>query len=475
MPKSSPADPPHLWKQPGSSKWYARVRVPPSAGLNSSHIKRSLRTASKAEALRRLSAVVATIKTEIEAARRDSEGHTKGRGESDLEAAIYWRDRIKAAGADPAKGVPPEMFAEFSVEVDKRLGEVVGETEDYDGSVEPAYAPDRERRAQAFVAMVSGRLPVGAELDRFFDEQRPASSYRSRIKLAVKRLGEWLAERPAGDAVQAVNRATAARYVDYLSSTMATAATVNSHVSALGTYWSWMAKRNDIGPNPWKEQQRPSRASDLSAEKRAFTDEEVVAFLGGQTSRTLHDAMRLALLTGMRLSEIARLRVRDVTDEAFTVADSKTKAGVRKVPLHADLKSLITRRRGDKEPAAYLLEELNAPAGRPERRGQKVGERFTTYRRDLGLDERDEGRRQANGDFHSFRRWHITKLEQAGVAPHLIAALVGHEEGRDFLALIRYSAGPSASQLVDALRGVQLPKGALPDSPAGRLMGRSSK
>lgn len=274
---------------------------------------------------------------------------------------------------------------------------------------------------------------------------------------------------------QAVTRATAARYVDYLATTMATAATVNSHVSALSAYWDWMDRRNDLGPNPWKQQQRPSRSTDLSAEKRAFTDEEVVKLLGGETSLTLHDAMRLALLTGMRLSELARLRVQDVGAEVISVADSKTRAGVRKVPLHPLLAALVERRRAGKEPDAFLLEELKAPKGRPERRGQKVGERFTTYRRDLGLDERDEGRRQANADFHSFRRWHITKLEQAGVAPHLIAALVGHEEGRDFLALIRYSAGPSPSQLADALRRVQLPADALRESPAGRLMGRTPK
>lgn len=202
MPKSSAADPPNLWRQPGSSKWYARVRVPPSAGLKSSHIKRSLRTASKAEALRRLSAVVAAIRTEIEAARRDPEGHTKGRPRTDLEAALYWRERIKAAGADPAKGVPLDLDAEFSAEVDSRLGEVVGETEEPDGTIAPAFAADRERRTLAFVAMVGGRLPVAAELDRFFEEQQPASSYRSRITLAVKRLGEWLAGRPSGDATK---------------------------------------------------------------------------------------------------------------------------------------------------------------------------------------------------------------------------------------------------------------------------------
>ena len=151
--------------------------------------------------------------------------------------------------------------------------------------------------------------------------------------------------------------------------------------------------------------------------------------------------------------------------------EAKTKAGQRRVPVHPQLQALIKRRSAGKASDAKLFDELKAPPSRPDRAAGKVTERFTAYRRTLGLDDRLEGRRQANADFHSFRRRHITKLEQAGVPPHIISALVGHEEGREFLALQRYSAGPSMDQLVDAVGRLALPTQAPADSPLGPRMG----
>lgn len=52
------------------------------------------------------------------------------------------------------------------------------------------------------------------------------------------------------------------------------------------------------------------------------------------------------------------------------------------------------------------------------------------WRRDLNLDARQEGRRQSDADFHSFRRRLATKAEQAGQPPHTISAVLGHKEGR---------------------------------------------
>ena len=71
VPVKRPDDPPHLVLRKGSSKYYAKVRVPPSLGWRSQHIVKSLGTSSRAEAMRRLPVVVAEIRKEIEAARRD--------------------------------------------------------------------------------------------------------------------------------------------------------------------------------------------------------------------------------------------------------------------------------------------------------------------------------------------------------------------------------------------------------------------
>lgn len=472
----SSVNPPHLWLRPGSTVYQARVRVPPSANLRNSHIVRSLRTRVRSEALKRLPVVVAEIRLEIEAARQAAQPGrpcAKRTEEArELEHARWWAQRIGAAGGDPTREeVPEALEAEWDRELEDRYGDPVGELELPGGEVSAVYAPEADARGDRFRAWVRGALPVAGELERYLTEKDLKASYRSRIKLATARLATWLRKEQGADNIRLLSTRTAALYVDNLTSGDITVETANSHVSALSAYWRWMVRRGLADQNPWREQQRTPKKTGRNSQKRSFTDEEVAALFSGETYLTLHDMMRLSILSGMRQDEVASLRVENVERKFFNITDAKTPAGVRRVPIHPSLKSLVARRTRGKAPTDFLLEELKAPPSREDRRGAKAGERFTAYRRDLGLDERLPGRRQANADFHSFRRWFITKLEQAGVAPQIIAAIVGHEEGRDFLALLRYSAGPSAEQLHDAVGLVRLPKGAPVASPPGPLMG----
>lgn len=77
--------------------------------------------------------------------------------------------------------------------------------------------------------------------------------------------------------------------------------------------------------------------------------------LNGATYQTLHDLMRIAALGGMRISEICDLRVGSVEDGVFNVEDAKTKAGIRRVPIHSDLVVLVERRTKDKSGSDYLI------------------------------------------------------------------------------------------------------------------------
>jgi hypothetical protein len=56
-----------------------------------------------------------------------------------------------------------------------------------------------------------------------------------------------------------------------------------------------------------------------------------------------------------------------------------------------------------------------------------LSKRFNRYRKDLGVHEQDEGKRQSRVDFHSFRRWLITKADQADIPPHIIEIEGGNE------------------------------------------------
>jgi integrase len=47
----------------------------------------------------------------------------------------------------------------------------------------------------------------------------------------------------------------------------------------------------------------------------------------------------------------------------------------------------------------------------------------------MGVDDSREGARCSKVNFHSFRRWFITKLEEAVVPEHVVAKIAGHARG----------------------------------------------
>lgn len=471
---------PHLYRRGGSGKLYARVRIPPSAGLQGTHKERSLRTADMAEAKRRLPHVVAELKADIEAARRDPSGAVKGgsRMTPDEEAA-WWRDRLRAEALAPPSD--PNVYSEreaFTERLHEIAGEPMASELEEDGSevVEVSrFNPERERLADEMQEAVIGHgLTVGAELERYFAQTTHTLRYQSRTRLAVRRLGGWLKAERGQDRRELVTRYVAGLFIDHLSATSTSAVTAGSYLSSLCSYWRWMIAKGVMpkgSENPWQGQPRPVVKNAKEGEKRPFTDAEVVTLLAGETYSTLHDLMRVAALSGMRVGEIGRLSVSECAGGVFDITATKTEAGVRKVPIHPALKALVERRSKGKAADAYLFDELKAPPSRPRERTGKASERFTAYRRAMKVDARAEGQRQSDVDFHSFRRWFVTKAEQAGQPPHLISAVVGHAEGRQGMTLGTYSGGPSEAQRRAVVEAVVLPKGAPVESPGGQAMG----
>ncbi len=164
--------------------------------------------------------------------------------------------------------------------------------------------------------------------------------------------------------------------------------------------------------------------------------------------------MQIAALSGLRIEEICRLQVQDCDQGVFNIRVSKTHAGIRKVPIHSELVVAVDQRVKGKNPSDFLIHELGPP--RSDKSGQKrsmpLTKEFTRYRRKLGIDERPNGRRRSLVNFHSFRRWFITKAEQAEQHPWIIEAVVGHQ--RQGMTLSVYAQGPSVEQLTECVQSV---------------------
>ena len=150
------------------------------------------------------------------------------------------------------------------------------------------------------------------------------------------------------------------------------------------------------------------------------------------------------------------LKVGETEDGLFRFKRQKKEKSDRDIPIHPDLHEIIMRRIEGKSPDDDLFPEWPAPkppSMKP--RSSYFSKRFTFYSKKIGVREEVEGKRRSLVNFHSFRRWFITKLEHARVPGELNSAIVGHARGS--LTLDRYSSGPELQAALEAISMVKLP------------------
>ena len=180
------------------------------------------------------------------------------------------------------------------------------------------------------------------------------------------------------------------------------------------------------------------RSSSTSAGRSRYVDDELILIFSHPvfTEHELNFPYQyfcplVALLSGARLNELCQLRLSDITEEdgitILNITDddetkTKTKAGIRRVPVHPFLLKLgfgeyIKSRKGH-----HMLFDglrLEAETGRW---SANASAWYGRFRESIDL-------RQRGKDFHSFRHNVISMLIDKEVDERLIKALVGHAEG----------------------------------------------
>jgi hypothetical protein len=183
---------PKLFKRSGSKSWQVKVKVPVGAG-GPGQIWRSLKTADRAEAARRAPFVVAQIRSEIEAARRNSDGtrkDTKGDPtDEDRKQAEWWAAQRQPDPNRPGRWViPQELELAWEHTVEAMLGSPLRPvTGDEEG---PEYDPAREAATLRFIGQTTGTVvSVAAELERYLAQEGLKASYSSRTRPRTGRSG----------------------------------------------------------------------------------------------------------------------------------------------------------------------------------------------------------------------------------------------------------------------------------------------
>lgn len=127
------------------------------------------------------------------------------------------------------------------------------------------------------------------------------------------------------------------------------------------------------------------------------------------------------MYSGMRIEEICSLTTADIITrdsvKCMSIQVSKTKKGIRLVPIHKKLQPLIKKAK-DQSEDGYVVSGLTL--NKYGDRSNAIGKRFGRLKTSLGFTDKYV--------FHSIRKCVVTQLENKGIPEGAVADLVGHEK-----------------------------------------------
>ncbi|WP_238298503.1 tyrosine-type recombinase/integrase [Methylobacterium soli] len=330
-----------------------------------------------------------------------------------------------------------------------------------DGPFEAEEArPEQARKADTFSDVAYGRAtPIDILHADYLAQLDVTPRTKADDERALKFLLQWCAEQKVPATLERIDKKQAYAFADSLKATSGhKPVTLNKYLGRLSSYWQFLINRTDAVVQNVFEGVTVRKPKKRAAEKeRPFTNREVADLLLGPATPHMHDLMMIGALTGARLNAIVELKVSDVRHKCLFFNPQKKESAGRFVPIHPDLAPVIERRIAGKAHGDDLFPEWPPvkKAGSMRERSFKTSNHFTEYRRTVGVADVVGSSRRSRVNFHSFRRWFISRMQQAGVAPDLISGIVGHANGS--ITLDVYSEGPEMRAARRAMPKLRLP------------------
>ncbi|EJB04809.1 phage integrase family protein [Rhizobium leguminosarum bv. trifolii WSM597] len=441
------------------NQWRVVVNVPRKLHAKiGTKLKKALGTDSLKEANRLKWDVLAELKATIAHAENPSLSLEAARAvsrEQAIQQAIKFAEQRRAA-FDPARrdGIDEE--------IDWQAESLAGRPLSVDERGHDVFDPERLRLATDFSQLARGeKTPIDLHHEKFLSMSHVKARTLADDRRAMNLLKEWCGRAGVPPYLQAITKKEAVRFCDELPNITAklTPVTLNKYVSRLSVYWTWLENRHEVESNVWKGRRLREPQQTTDQKERPFTDDEVRVLLQGPAEPEMDDLMRVAALSGARLDAIVCLKAKDCRDDGvFVFKPQKKEPGPRLCPIHPDLIEIVERRKKGKQPDDDIFPEWPGvkKADSLRERSFKTSNEFTEYRRSVGVEDRREGKRRGLVNFHSFRRWFITKAEQAGQPESTIAVVVGHK--RQGMTFGVYSGGPLLEQARQCVEAVKLPE-----------------
>nr|WP_242169240.1 MULTISPECIES: tyrosine-type recombinase/integrase [unclassified Pseudomonas] len=233
--------------------------------------------------------------------------------------------------------------------------------------------------------------------------------------------------------------------------------TQQQYLLAGNAFWRWAMKydprwretfKGAVSPFERHAVALPRGKAALDAKRKEFTLPDMNRLYAAAQEAgnvPLADLIKLGYYTGMRISELCSLRTGNVVNvdgvEMLDVTDSKTPAGIRCVPIHPAISSLVIRLVEDSRDGFLVVTDF---VGRQGDRTGAIGKAFGALKTSLGYGGQHV--------FHSIRGTTITQLARHDVPYPMICELVGHKTKT--VTFDVYSAGFSAQQKLTAISTV---------------------
>lgn len=220
--------------------------------------------------------------------------------------------------------------------------------------------------------------------------------------------------------------------------------TVQNWLTCLGSLYEFARRvHDDIPPdNPFHGHNLEARASIVSYEP--FEPDQMQKLLDAAEPE-IRNIIMMGLFSGCRLDELASLKKSEIKTvegvRTFFISKSKTKAGIRHVPIHSRLSAIVDEYLSHNY-GEYLFPQANKINRADGKKGPFYSQAFTRLRRRVLPTATD---RQC---FHSLRGMFITCLDRAGVSETRIGSITGHTEQKAKTEAFRtYSQGASMEEL----------------------------
>ena len=441
----------HLDMQKGV--YYAQLKVPKDAQqfIGKTAFHKTLKTRDKLKAQQRAIPLVQQWKTEIKIARLPPVERLTKQFEAQRTSIKLLEQELEKPSLPQAKHVElTELKSLIENIIEEGILAAQGVTDSQELSTEQLI------ESQATYMLATGQTtPFLEHLDAYLEDSQVEQKTKQMKRTQIM---DYAAMAPL---ISDATHDTVRMFIRALSKDRGLAnKTIKLHLSSLAVYFEYL--RVEISAvsqdriNPFKGQKLPevNRKTAAKIKRMAFTVEDIqkleaelrnkaLSNNADDQDRALFDVFTFAIYTGARREEIGQLTVDSVKNDVVIIADAKSSAGNRSVPLHSKLKPLVARLTIGAKGSDYLFRKLTA--AQYGHRTDAIGKRFGRTKTALGYDGRYV--------FHSLRKTVATRLEQAGVLENVASDILGHEKAAT-LSYGLYSSGTSIEQMRSAVETI---------------------